>query len=492
MPMNWNELLAPYRFTRSGSIETLTEEGRSPFAKDQDKIIFSSAFRRLSKKTQVHPMVENDHIHTRLTHSVEVASVGRTIGSLVGARLRKERKNEITHQESYKLGEIVQAACLAHDIGNTPFGHAGESAIQDWFEQHHEVLHHKKPNDGKLIDHQQTDFTAFDGNAMGFRILTQTEYDTFHGGMRLSFPTLATTLKYPWLSIQTIELGKKKFSCLYSERKIMATICDKLGIIKHGDFHYARHPLAYLVEVADDICNNLLDLEDAREMGTVSFNEILSICKGVHKKDNEFKKMMSKNMSDRRKLAYLRGKTIHKLIHSAVDAFMSNYDDIMSGSTKIDGEPKIIPLVDLFEEESKSLIEATQNICHNKIFNHPKKIEIELGSYNAIGAMLDSCYEAASEIFGAKADTSITFKTLRVLSLLGMEIPKEDGACEEGTAARLLEHIYGKTKTGSIKNEVVLYNLILPFLDYLCGMTDNFATHISQQIMGRAASSMRN
>src|SRR5699024_8135368 len=202
--MNWRRLLDPTRLhdTRDAPPE---EPGRSPFHKDHDRIVFSGSFRRLGRKTQVHPLTENDHIHTRLTRSLEVGCVGRSLGMSVGEALRDRLPNGISPAD---LGVIVQAACLAHDIGNPPFGHAGEYAIRDWFKR-------AKVDGSGLLDglseRERADLLTYEGNAQGFRVVTQIEYNQFRGGMRLTAATLGTLLKYPW----TVEYGDSagKFGC---------------------------------------------------------------------------------------------------------------------------------------------------------------------------------------------------------------------------------------------------------------------------------------
>lgn len=373
------------------------------------------------------------------------------------------------------LGSIAQAACLAHDIGNTPFGHAGEAAIQDWFE--------KTASFNSIPQHQKADFQMFDGNAMGFRILSKTEYDTYCGGMRLSFPTLAATIKSPWTASESPFPEKKKSSCLNAEKDLLECIFDKLKIpnvtINNKEV-FARHPLAYVVEAADDICNNLLDLEDAREMGIVAYNEIAEICDTINANDPEYTQVLDKMDSERRKLAFIRGKTIDILINEAVTAFVKDYTQIMQGTRKDNA-----PLTSSFSPEAQDLLEKTQTICTDKIFNHSKKVEIELGAYTAIGAMLEAYGEAANEIFTKPYDL-LSFKTKRVLNLLGVQLSNTNEP-----KVQLLQKIYGGTYCPASAKEVDLYDILLPFFDYLCGMTDNYATHISQQIMGRAAHSVR-
>ena len=273
--MKWDRLLVEKRF-RDPIKKDEEKNGRSQFEKDIDKITFSSAFRRLGRKTQVHLLSKNDHIHTRLSHSLEVASVGRSLGVLVGKWLQGHiDEKEIIELKKVKdipsmIGEIVEAACLAHDIGNPPFGHAAEEAIRKWFQENIETIK-VKDNEKELNGIEKKDLKHFDGNAMAFRVVTYKEYYEKEGGMRLTYPTLGALLKYPWTS-HSLQEGDNKFSCFKTEYKNICEIARELCLIeknhKSSNFEvkYARHPLAYLVEAADDICYRILDIEDAIEL----------------------------------------------------------------------------------------------------------------------------------------------------------------------------------------------------------------------------------
>ena len=241
--MNWKKLFSRKRY----GVEQLekNEEGRSHFQKDIDRIIFSSAFRRLNHKTQVHPLPKNDNIHTRLPHSLEVSSVGRSLGTKVGERLGDELK--CIGIEPSDVGDIVQAACLAHDIGNPPFGHSGEEAIRYWFKENAE-----KPFLQELNSKEIDDFTNFEGNAQGFRIITKLEYYLLAGGMRLTYATLGSFLKYPWTSDMLSRAGKKKYGCSQSEIKILKDIATELGLIEKEETAWCRHPLSYLIDISEN------------------------------------------------------------------------------------------------------------------------------------------------------------------------------------------------------------------------------------------------
>lgn len=246
--MRWLELLSTVRI---GSKKQSSELARSPFHKDYDRIIFSQSFRQLNRKTQVHPLTQHDGIHTRLTHSLEVSCIGRSLGMLAAEKIKDQLPPWISPAD---VGAIIQAACLAHDIGNPPFGHAGEYAIREWFDDasHTNFLKNLSPE-------QEADVRQFEGNAQGLRLLTKIDYHPNDGGMRLTYATLGAYLKYPWLS-QTIDptgntpaSHRPKFGCYQSEKEILKEIAEQLGLIQLGEYRYCRHPLTYLLEAADDI-----------------------------------------------------------------------------------------------------------------------------------------------------------------------------------------------------------------------------------------------
>ena len=250
------------------SIDKDEEIYRSSFHKDYDRLIFSNSFRRLSRKTQVHPLSKNDHIHNRLTHSLEVASVGRSLGLKAGEFLKK--KYPQVEINPYDIAYIIQTACLAHDIGNPPFGHAGEEVIKEWFIRNKEQDFLKE-----LSENEISDFQHLDGNAQSFRIVTQLENNLSNGGMRLTFATLGTLIKYPYSSSECKSLGKSKFNFFQSEKEFFEFLFTKLDLKIEND--YLRHPFSYLMEVSDDICYGLLDLQDAFELKLITLTDIEKI-----------------------------------------------------------------------------------------------------------------------------------------------------------------------------------------------------------------------
>src|SRR6185312_8848969 len=236
------------------------------YVQDLDRITFSAPFRRLANKTQVHPLYDNDHVHHRLIHSLEVSSVGRTLGMDVGQWLVDERK--LGDIKPDKISGIVQAACLAHDIGNPPFGHSGEQAIGAWFEDR---LSAPTGICERLDPKHHQEFKKFEGNAQGFRILARKEMYVDEGGMRLSLAVLGAFTKYPATANISAEkpeayCGLKKYGLFENDAGLFAEAAEALGLPEMrsaGGRWWKRHPLVFLMEAADDICYNIMDLEDA-------------------------------------------------------------------------------------------------------------------------------------------------------------------------------------------------------------------------------------
>ncbi len=438
----WNKLLSSKRYKiKDGKVEIKEEEilnkYRTPFHRDYDRIIFSNAFRRLSKKTQVHPLAKNDHIHNTLTHSLEVASVGRSLGLMAGEFLKNKCDDNIN---PYDVAYVVQTACLAHDIGNPPFGHAGEEVIKEWFrkEKHQYLL-------DTLSENEKNDFKNLDGNAQSFRIVSQIENNPFEGGMNLTFATLATLVKYPHSSE-----GVEKFSYFQSEKKFFKKLFKTLNLRKDSKL-YKRHPFSYLMEAADDICYGLLDIQDAAELKIITLGdtrEIFNLLVG----EEETKKIFdSSKYSDTQKLSKLTAFASHNLTEHTVDVFKNNLEEIIKGEKFIKDLPSI------FENENlKSGLKKAKEFSKERVFNEKRKIELELGAYNIIDVLLDNMIRATYELH-TKGDKNLTFKNQRILALMGENKPKSQGS---------------------------LYNKYQRVIDYIVGMTDNHATYLAHQLSG--------
>ena len=441
--MDWHQLLNRERL---GKTSHSTEElGRSPFHKDHDRIIFSGAFRRLGRKTQVHPVSSNDHIHTRLTHSLEVSCVGRSLGMRVAEMIRPALPQWC---ESSDLGMIVQSACLAHDIGNPPFGHSGEDAIRHWFQQ--------AANNGWLDDMseaERADFLNFEGNAQGFRVLTQLEYHQFDGGMRLTYATLGAFSKYPWSSKHASAQGykKHKFGSYQNELPLLEQIANKLGIPKLDDEHWARHPLVYLVEAADDICYGLIDLEDGVEMDLLDYAEVEALLLDLVGDDlPETYRLLGPKDSRRRKLAILRGKAIEHLTNAAARAFVEQQPALMAGTLEGD-------LVAHMHGPAKTCVLNAKALARDKIFNDKRKTLHEIGAYTTFEILLNAFCGAALE---QHTHGTLSFKNRRIFDLLGHAAPQPDWS---------------------------LYKSFMRIIDFIGGMTDSYATEMAREMTGRSS-----
>jgi dGTPase len=441
----WEKLLSKKRYYNADEIvEDKNEEYyRSSFHKDYDRIIFSNAFRRLSKKTQVHPLSKNDHVHNRLTHSLEVASVGRSLGLKAGEFLNK--KYPQIKIDPYDVAYIIQTACLAHDIGNPPFGHAGEEVIKEWFETHKE----EEFLNG-LSQNELEDFMHIDGNAQSFRVVTQIENNLFRGGMNLTFATLGALVKYPHASSHCKNIGKSKFNYFQSEESFFQLLFNEIGLLK-ADGIYKRHPLSYLMEASDDICYGLLDLQDALELNIIALRNMQNIFTLICTKEEVEKIYSNTEYSDTKKVSKLVAISIHNLAMHTMEVFEENFDAIMS-----DDQPR--DLIELFtKEEYKNAIKEAKRLASAKIFNEKRKIELELGAYNIIETLLDNLMHAAYEFYKKGDDSKLSFRYKRALELMGENRPK-------------------KTKS--------LYNMYQRVIDYIVGMTDNHAKYVAHQLNG--------
>ncbi|RUR30792.1 deoxyguanosinetriphosphate triphosphohydrolase [Vreelandella andesensis] len=440
--MQWDQLLSPQRLhdKRAGSVREATHEiGRSPFHKDHDRIVFSGSFRRLGRKTQVHPLTENDHIHTRLTHSLEVGCVGRSLGMIVGELLKDRLPNWITPAD---LGVIVQTACLGHDIGNPPFGHAGEYAIRDWFRraQKSGLL------DG-LSDAERDDLLTYEGNAQGFRVITQIEYNQFNGGMRLSAATLGTLLKYPWTVRYSGRAGK--FGCYQSEQALLKEVADAVGLLPQGEHRWCRHPLAWLVEAADDICYALLDLEDGLEMGILRYEEVVEILRQIAGEfPPEYAEMERRKVSQRRRIALLRGAAMERAVNDVGDVFVQHEQALLSGTLGQD-------LLELCHPDLGWGVQAAKQLARERIFQNERKAKLEIGAYTTLGILLEAFIGAANELHHTGHSS---FKHQRVLALIGENTPLQSWT---------------------------LYDSYRRMLDFIGGMTDHYAVDLAQEMGGR-------
>jgi dGTPase len=379
--MNWEQLLSLKRF---GDTEIRhrkdQDETRLGFEVDYDRIIFSDSFRSLQDKTQVVPLSKTDFVHTRLTHSLEVSVVARSLGRIVGEQLLKKYPNLI--EKGYKMndfGAIVASAALAHDIGNPPFGHSGEKAIGEYFKNGNGQKYKSE-----LTKKQWQDLIDFEGNANGFKILTESK-NGVSGGLRLSYATLGSFIKYPKESLPkkpTNNISDKKFGIFQSDLPFFKELVEELGLIESGkdnDIAYKRHPLAYLVEAADDICYTIIDFEDGINLGLIEEEFALEyLIKLVKDTINTKKYNALPNKKDR--LSYLRALAIGTLINEASKLFLENEISILKGEYSH-------ALLEKCKYEAQ--INDIIKISVEKIYKSKQVIEKEIVGYGVISKLLD-------------------------------------------------------------------------------------------------------
>ena len=380
--MNWEQLLSLKRFGDTHKrLRKEQDETRLGFEVDYDRIIFSSAFRSLQDKTQVIPLSKTDFVHTRLTHSLEVSVVGRSLGRLTGQKLL-EKHPHLKDTFGYQMndfGAIVAAAALAHDIGNPPFGHSGEKAIGEYFS--HGNGHRFKE---QLSEKEFQDLVKFEGNANGFKILTETR-PGIQGGLRLSYATMGAFTKYPKESLPhkpSKKIEDKKFGFFQSERAVFEEVAHELGLKKTREgkeIGYCRHPLAFLVEAADDICYTIIDFEDGINLGLIDEDYALEyLIKLVKNNINTSKYNQLTNTADR--LAYLRALAISTLINEAAAIFLQNEEAILKGDFH----------ESLFDKSSyEAQIKDIIKISIEKIYESEEVIGKEIAGYRMLAYLLD-------------------------------------------------------------------------------------------------------
>ncbi|OYT11967.1 MAG: hypothetical protein B6I18_02255 [Bacteroidetes bacterium 4572_112] len=449
--MNWKSLLNNQRLGDSRT-DYDTVSYRSAFQRDFDRIIFSSAFRRMQDKTQVFPVPESDFVHNRLTHSLEVAMVGRSLGNLAGDFIlnkEPELKEDFTMNI---FGDIVAAAALAHDLGNPPFGHNGEDAIGDFFSKNNFIK-----SDFELTNSQWKDFTKYEGNAAGFRILVNHHPDENNSGMRLTYATLATFAKYPRPAFinkeEIIEPDKKrtsakKFSFFSSESKLFAQTAQQTGLatLSKDNTVFARHPLAFLVEAADNICYRIIDLEDGYKLGYLSIKEIedLLIPLMMRSSNAETTLIKYKAIKDNgEKVGYLRALSINILIGETKLVFENNYEQIMSG--QFDTElTDIIKSVDVLEGPIKKA----------NIFLYQRKpvIEIELAGYEVIYGLLEKFMQ-----IHLNPDHMLSKKLLRIMPTQFHSKESDSNYCK-----------------------------LMRIVDFIARMTDGYALNLYRRLSGQS------
>lgn len=439
--MNWQQLITNKRLGQEDK-HIDRHDDRTEFKRDYDRLIFSAPFRRLQNKTQVFPLPGSIFVHNRLTHSLEVASVGMSLGNDVAAILC-QRHPELSSTLLPEIGQIVATACLAHDLGNPPFGHSGEKAMQTFFTE----------GKGKFLKEKVSpefwdDITHFEGNANAFRLLTHRFNGRRPGGFVMTYSTLASIVKYPFSS--TLSGEKGKFGFFYSEQDTYERIAQEMGIIKFSEegkpAKYARHPLVYLVEAADDICYEIMDIEDSHKLKILSFDETANLLLGLfdeQTKESIYRRIEEECLTDENeKVVYMRACAISKLENECVKAFVDNEQAILSGT--FTG-----CLIDHISPLQRKAYEHCAEVSKKRIYCSKPVLDVELAGYKIMATLMEQMIEAA-----VHPDRYYS------------------------------QQLIGRVSSQYDINSDDLETRIMAVIDYISGMTDVYALDIYQKING--------
>lgn len=448
--MDWVKLLSD-NIAGKRNHKGSSDRVRSNFERDYDRIIFSHPFRRLQDKTQVFPLPEHDFVHTRLTHSLEVSSVGRSLGKKVGeALIEKYPSLQENHISAFDFGAIVAAASLTHDLGNPPFGHSGEDAIADFFLHHPTGLLFKE----HVSDKEWADLTNFEGNAQGFRLLNKGSYQ----GLQLTAATRAAFSKYPRESSiankDKNRCSQKKYGFFQSERKDFFELAAETGLLFLGneqDAVWTRHPLAFLVEAADDICYHLIDLEDGCRLGLVSMEETIALMAGIIKE--RFKPEKLEKIADpEEKIGLLRAMAIGELIDQCVQLFIEKEEAILRGEFDK-------PLTAIIE--GQAMMDKIKKVSVEKIYRSRAVLETEVAGFEVISGLLEVISQA---IYAKKfAPESYSAHKKSIMRLMPMNLQHKLDAAE-----------------------IPIYDILMESIDFVASMTDSYAISFYRRIKGIA------
>lgn len=427
-----------------------TEASRTDYQRDFDRIIFSAAFRRLQNKTQVFPLPGSVFVHNRLTHSLEVSSVGRSLGSATGEfifnNFGKELSPESQSFYQHNLQNVIAAACLCHDVGNPAFGHSGEDAIASYFEKNESGLKEK------FSPKEWADLVNFEGNANAIRVLTHQQNGKDDGGTQLTHSTLASIAKYPCEAVakDKASIHRKKFGFFQNEKDTFLRIAGSVQMLQDADepTAFRRHPFVWLVEAADDICYNIIDMEDAHRLGIVSTSDcenlFFELIKSENKSTGRVEDKLAALGNANERISYLRAKVINALINKSIALYESNFESILNGSLNRS-------LLDIYKDGNRSLQEI-ESFSREKIYNHKAVVEIENAGYNVMYELLDHFIPPILKT----ADKRKSYDKM-ALKLLPQQFLYENGTD---------------------------YQKVLGVVDFVSGMTDNFATDIYRKIKG--------
>jgi dGTPase len=438
MTMEWQRLVSTLRLGREQ--DRGADGNRTEYMRDWDRLVYSSAFRRLQDKTQVFPLSDSDYVRTRLTHSIEVSSVGRSLGMLCGEFIR-EREPDLS-MAPQDFGSIVAAACLAHDIGNPPFGHSGEAAIQSWFADAG-----ARWLDG-LDERRRRDFLRFEGNAQGFRLVTRLQNAVDHGGFQLTYAVLAAFTKYPRPSDLPAVKGRvseRKFGYFAADAQGFERIAAGVGLLpKAGQpGAYARHPLAFVMEAADDICYGIVDLEDGHRLGRVSFAEVRELLEPLAFPDGQQETASYRQLDDDNgRVEYLRARAIGNLVRGALDAFRDHYAAIMDGRFEQD-----LAACSRFAPQ----LQAIARLSRERIYATPSVLQIEAAGFEILAGLLAKIVPA---LVSDEAGRSAAHR--KIVQIIPAQFTRGRDA----------------------------YERLLGATDYISGMTDTFALKLFRRLHG--------
>lgn len=440
--MNWKQLISNKRLGQE-SRHAIRHDDRSEFKRDYDRLIFSAPFRRMQNKTQVFPLPGSIFVHNRLTHSLEVASVGMSLGNDVAHCVMKTRP-ELADTLFTQIGTIVSTACLAHDMGNPPFGHSGEKAIQTFFTEGKGAY-----LKDRLSPELWNDITHFEGNANAFRLLAHRFKGRRDGGFVMTYTTLASIVKYPFTSALA-EKGHGKFGFFSTEADIFCRIANDLGIIRKSadgcPAEYARHPLVYLVEAADDICYEIMDIEDAHKLKIVTYEETKRLFLDFFDEMGQNHIMQrihdEEITDDNEKVIYMRACVINALERACVDAFMRHEDEIMRG--EFSGS-----LIDSIDDRLVKAYHNCTELSKKRIYKSKPVLDVELSGFKIMDSLMEVMTEAAVNPQRFYSRQLIS----RVSSQYDISAPD-------------------------------LETRIMAVIDYISGMTDVYALDIYQKING--------
>ena len=444
--MDWNRLLS--RARPGLSRQQPDSEARTDFQRDFDRIVFSSAFRRLQDKTQVFPLSQSDYVRTRLTHSLEVSSVGRSLGTMVGDSVI--RRHDLKGVYPQDFGAVVAAACLAHDIGNPPFGHAGEDAIRLWFTTSATGRAILEP----LTEAQRQDFLRFEGNAQGFRIITRLQSPDNHGGMQLTCATLGIFTKYPRGSALPVEpppgIAFKKFGFYQDDLDLFAEVAGQLGLEPVAPGAWSRHPLAYLVEAADDICYRIIDVEDAFRLQQLRYEEVRDLLLPLTGTPERAQCKMDRITRPKERIEYLRAKAIGAIIEQVHQCFMTHEDAILAGA---------FPEELLDAIPAADAMRALKECGEQQVYVSRPVVEVEAAGFEVLGGLLEGFMSTVADIAARGLNAS--------------------------SKSRMLIYLIPEQFVGPGRQPAAdPYHRVLAITDFVSGMTDSYAVALFKKLTG--------